>query len=307
MKICTQFICLIWTISLVFASSASNVDLSNTFLLQTNDNNQSPDVDVNRFTQLLSNHLLFDHFDKAYLQLSRKISFQFRDAIQVKVKKIKSKGSSSSSSSSSTSSTSTAAAAVVAQPPVDVQILKRQLKGAVGSFVEDKLPAILTNRYNTTSLQNQLDDLLFQYCPSFHTNQQRTVSHQCLLNNRELFLQDIYSYTTYELQSTLLKVNEFDLPRLFEKTRAQISGILIHFNQHTLDKNHHRLELKIKASKAPTVAIDDTSLSLPPSYYDNNKFRNWITPEMILDFITTVTHSDNEEDHTIQHFIDLSM
>lgn len=129
MKICTHFICLIWTISLVFASSASNVDLSNTFLLQTNDNNQSPDVDVNRFTQLLSNHLLFDHFDKAYLQLSRKISFQFRDAIQVKVKKIKSKGS---SSSSSTSSTSTAAAAVVAQPPVDVQILKRQLKGAVG-------------------------------------------------------------------------------------------------------------------------------------------------------------------------------
>ncbi|KAK4509025.1 uncharacterized protein ATC70_007374 [Mucor velutinosus] len=205
------------------------------------------------------------------------------------------------------SSTSTAAAAVVVQPPVDVQILKRQLKGAVGSFVEDKLPTILTNRYNTTSLQNQLDDLLIQYCPSIYTNQQRAVSHQCLLDNRELFLQDIYSYTTYELQSTLLKVNEFDLPRLFEKTRAQISGILIHFNQHTLDKNHHRLELKIKASKAPAVAIDDTSLSLPPSYYDNNKFRNWITPEMILDFITTVTHSDNEEEHTIQHFIDLSM
>ncbi|OAD06738.1 hypothetical protein MUCCIDRAFT_160371 [Mucor lusitanicus CBS 277.49] len=295
---------LIWTISLAVASCfASNVDLSNTFLLQAKDNNQNHNIDVHRFTQLLSNHLLFDHFDKAYLQLSRKISFQFRDAIQVKVKKIKSKGSSSSSKSS----TSTAAAAVVVQPPVDVQILKRQLKGAVGSFVEDKLPAILTNRYNTTSLQNQLDDLLFQYCPDTRTNQQRTVSHQCLLENRELFLQDIYSYTTYELQSTLLKVNEFDLPRLFEKTRAQISGILIHFNQHTLDKNHHRLELKIKASKAPAVAIDDTSLSLPPSYYDNNKFRNWITPEMILDFITTVTHSDNEEEHTIQHFIDLSM
>lgn len=302
MKIYTYLISLIWAVSLVIAS---NVDLSNTFLLQTNDNNQNYNIDVHRFTQLLSNHLLFDHFDKAYLQLSRKISFQFRDAIQVKVKKIKSKKSSSSSSSKS--SISTAAAAVVVQPPVDVQILKRQLKGAVGSFVEDKLPAILTNRYNTTSLQNQLDDLLYQYCPSIHSNQQRTVPHQCLLDNRELFLQDIYSYTTYELQSTLLKVNEFDLPRLFEKTRAQISGILIHFNQHTLDKNHHRLELKIKASKAPTVAIDDTSLSLPPSYYDNNKFRNWITPEMILDFITTVTHSDNEEEHTMQHFIDLSM
>lgn len=130
MKIYTHFISLIWAISLVFASSfASNVDLSNTFLLQTNDNNQNHNIDVHRFTQLLSNHLLFDHFDKAYLQLSRKISFQFRDAIQVKVKKIKSKGS---SSSRSMSSTSTAAAAVVIQPPVDVQILKRQLKGAVG-------------------------------------------------------------------------------------------------------------------------------------------------------------------------------
>jgi hypothetical protein len=290
---------------------------------------QNNDVDMNRFTQLLSNHLLFDHFDKAYLQLSKKISFQFRDAIQVRVKKIKSKGSSKSSSTRS-SSTSTAAAAVIIPPPVDVQILKRQLKGAVGckffcsyvldrfrysillkflflAFVEDKLPAILTNRYNTTSLQNQLDDLLYQYCPGTNKNQRRTVSHQCLSDNRELFLQDIYSYTTYELQSTLLKVNEFDLPRLFEKTRAQISGILVHFNQHTLDKNHHRLELKIKASKESTTVIDDTSISLPPNYYNNNKFRNWITPEMILDFITTVTHSDNEEENTVQHFIDLSM
>lgn len=133
MKIYTNFVCLIWTISFVLAtSSASFVDLSNTFLLQTNNNNiQNDDVDMNRFTQLLSNHLLFDHFDKAYLQLSKKISFQFRDAIQVKVKKIKSKKSSKSSSIRS-SSISTAAAAVIVPPPVDVQILKRQLKGAVG-------------------------------------------------------------------------------------------------------------------------------------------------------------------------------
>ncbi|KAI8642194.1 hypothetical protein BD408DRAFT_432623 [Parasitella parasitica] len=259
---------------------------------------------MSRFTHLLSNHLLFDHFDKAYLQLSRKISFQFRDAIQVKVKKIKSKGPGSSSVSSNSNSPASTVAAV--PPPVDVQILKRQLKGAVGSFVEDKLPAILTNRYNTTSLQNQLDELLYQYCPSIYKHQQRTISYQCLLDNQESFFQDIYSYTTYELQSTLLKVNEYDLPRLFEKTRAQISGILIHFNQHTLDRNHHRLELKIKAAKTSSVPPEGTSLSLPASY-SNSKFRNWISPEMILDFVTTVTHSDNEEGNTIQHFIDLSM
>ena len=75
-------------------------------------------VDTARFTRLLSNHLLFDHFDKAYTQLAKKISYQFRDAIQVKVKKTKSKSS--------------APKDVMLLPPVDVQILKRQLKGAVG-------------------------------------------------------------------------------------------------------------------------------------------------------------------------------
>lgn len=69
-------------------------------------------VDLNRFTQLLSNHLLFDHFDKAYSQLSKKISIQFRSAIHVKVKRMPNSQK------------------VIV--PVDVQILKRQLKGAVG-------------------------------------------------------------------------------------------------------------------------------------------------------------------------------
>lgn len=74
---------------------------------------EQPIIDVNKFTQLLSNHLLFDHFDKAYVQLSRKISLQFRDAIHVRVKKVKNQEES-------------------LETPVDIQILKRQLKGAVG-------------------------------------------------------------------------------------------------------------------------------------------------------------------------------
>jgi hypothetical protein len=310
MKIYSGVALLLSTTCIVLASSSS-VDLSNTFC------QQKTDVDIHRFTQLLSNHLLFDHFDKAYYQLSRKISFQFRDAIQVKVKKIKSK----TATTTTTTTTTTTADTAIVSPPVDVQILKRQLKGAVGceysavaicivsnvcaAFVEDKLPAILTNRYNITSLQNQLDHLLYQYCPDKPNQDRRIVSHQCLLDNRESFLKEIHTYTTHELQSTLLKVNEQDLPRLFEKTRAQISGILIHFNQHTMDTNYHRLELNIKSAK--TTSNSTNSLSLPSSYYNNNKLRNWITPEMIQEFISTVNHTDNEEGNTIQQFIELSM
>lgn len=119
MKVYSGVALLLYTTSITLVSSSS-VDLSNTFC------QQKTDVDISRFTQLLSNHLLFDHFDKAYYQLSRKISFQFRDAIQVKVKKIKSK-----TTVSAVTETTSASKAIVS-PPVDVQILKRQLKGAVG-------------------------------------------------------------------------------------------------------------------------------------------------------------------------------
>jgi hypothetical protein len=142
--------------------------------------------------------------------------------------------------------------------------------------------------------------LLYQYCPS--------KQHQCLLDNRELFLSEIHRYTSHELTFTLLKVNEFDLPRLFEKTRAQISGILIHFNQHTMDKNHHRLELKIKSNPHTAPQQKSSSAASQQSVMTAaSKIRNWITPEMIQDFISTVNHTDNEEGHTIQHFLELSM
>ncbi|KAI8049443.1 uncharacterized protein B0P05DRAFT_563721 [Gilbertella persicaria] len=269
-----SFILLIGYIHTVYTSSL--VDLSH----PAHDINPLPavTVDTNRFTQLLSNHLLFDHFDKAYYQLARKISLQFRDVIHVKVKKIKTKSNSKSTSSRD----------MVLPPPVDIQILKRQLKGAVGSFIEDKLPAILTNRYNTSTLQTELEHLLYQYCPSTHN------LSQCILDNREPFLTQVHHYTTQELQSTLSRVNQFDLPRLFEKTRAQISGILIHFNQHTMDTKHHRLELKIKsATNTSSTAVEAK--------------RDWITFDMMQDFISTIHHTDTEEGNTIQHFLDLAI
>lgn len=91
-------------------------------------------VDINRFTQLLSNHLLLDHFQKAYSQLSKKISLQFRDAIGLRVRKIKSKHAKDLTSTTTTTS-SQQTSKLLQQPPVDVQMLKRQIRGAVGCKV----------------------------------------------------------------------------------------------------------------------------------------------------------------------------
>ncbi|EIE92508.1 hypothetical protein RO3G_17106 [Rhizopus delemar RA 99-880] len=219
-------------------------------------------VDLNRFTQLLSNHLLYEHIDKAYSQLSRKISLQFRNAIHVKVKKVPNSQK------------------IIV--PVDVQILKRQLKGAVGSFIEDKLPSMLTTRHDINNLQNQLDGLIYEYC-SHSISQNAAISQLCLLENQNKLLSRMHEYMNQQVRDILQQVNEFDLPRLFEKTRAQMSGILIHFNQHTMDPLHHKLELKQK--------------------YSNDHY--WITNDMIQEFISILNHAE-EEENNIQHFIDLS-
>lgn len=80
----------------------------------TKDGDQDFIVDVNRFAQLLSTHLLFDHLDHAFFMLSKKISVQFRDSFQVSVQTADTTEDHDPSSS------------------VDVQILKGQLQGAVG-------------------------------------------------------------------------------------------------------------------------------------------------------------------------------
>lgn len=147
-----------------------------------------------------------------------------------------------------------------------------------------------------------MDYLLAQYCP-IQTYEKRTIDYQCLLDNRDPFLKQVHQFTTNELQHTLLQVNQVDLPRLFEKTRAQISGILIHFNQHTMNENYHRLELKVKEAKKQSLQ-NTTTL---PSNYLNNSLRNWITPDMIHEFIQTIHHTDIEAGNNIQRFLDLSL
>lgn len=71
-------------------------------------------VDVDRFAHLLSNHFLFDHLEYAFYLLSKRVSVQFRDSINVDVRLLSSPESEPFN------------------PSVDINILKGQLEGAVG-------------------------------------------------------------------------------------------------------------------------------------------------------------------------------
>lgn len=73
----------------------------------------------------------------------------------------------------------------------------------------------------------------------------------------------------------LIGVNEYDLPKLFEKIRAQISEILAHFNQNTMNPFHHQLEW----------------------YNTYNKDAFWITSDMIQEFVSIINHAEEEENN----------
>lgn len=105
---------------------------------------------------------------------------------------------------------------------------------------------------------------------------------------------DIEKLALLGFQNTLKHANKYGLPRLFEKTRAQIAGIIIHFNQHTMDKDA-RLELRVKqkSNNGPfSKRVATTTSAL------------WITDEMVQDFMLVANHRDHEEEerHGVHHF-----
>lgn len=114
--------------------------------------------------------------------------------------------------------------------------------------------------YNTKELQPKIDGVIHDYCP--------LSQKECIIEYSEDIYHRVEQLTSRELELSLLKLNEFEIPRLFEKTRAQITTIIQHFNQHTMDKKH-RLELKIK---------------------QNRPILHWITRDMIQESILHKEH-----------------
>lgn len=79
-------------------------------------------VDLNRFSQLLSVHLLFDHFENAVANLSKKVSRRFQETIQFSI--LYGNGDSDIITDDSINMSN--------EMTFDIQVLKGQIQGAVG-------------------------------------------------------------------------------------------------------------------------------------------------------------------------------
>ncbi|CDH57778.1 predicted protein [Lichtheimia corymbifera JMRC:FSU:9682] len=210
-------------------------------------------LDLSLYSQLLSTHLARD-VDTAFYTMSKQISTQFRDALEVLGEE-----------------------QLEPVSPVDVQILKRQLRGAVGSYIEDKLPTAW-NRHDPytlslASLAAFIEKTVLELCMMENNNkygntdddgnqhdtintttvidhESNVISAQCLDEPRDRqLLSAIDRYINTHIQRTITAMAQHELPGLLDTTQHQVTDVLTHFKRMT----GCQLELEINRNQAIAV------------------------------------------------------
>ncbi|CDH50419.1 hypothetical protein RO3G_17106 [Lichtheimia corymbifera JMRC:FSU:9682] len=164
------------------------------------------ELDVHRFSHIVSTHLLFDHVDTTMKMFSRTISNRFREEIQI----------------DSMGANDTRCL------PLDVQLLKGQISGAIGSYIEDKLPSVWNEHakaLDKTSLEYLIEHFARDLCPPSNV-----VLNQCLAEHGQQLLSYISHHIAEQLRTTISHIVQHDIPHLFETTQTQVASLLLHFN-----------------------------------------------------------------------------
>ncbi|ORZ25280.1 hypothetical protein BCR42DRAFT_399797 [Absidia repens] len=196
-------------------------------------------VDLNRFSQLLSAHIMTEHLDSAVTTLSKKLAAQIQNSVQLIIRPYDS-------------------TATEQQPwnyqnndddeDVDIRLLIEQLEGAVGSYIEDQLPTLWYRHpsfaaLDSVSLRSFMEQTVLTHCPLVKLNgepvtddeliqqqQHRYISHQCLQPFARTFSTSLDDFIKQNMQSTLVEIVRDDLPHLLIRTDNHLLAILNHFN-----------------------------------------------------------------------------
>ncbi|KAG2234795.1 hypothetical protein INT48_006712, partial [Thamnidium elegans] len=170
-------------------------------------------VDIHAFSSVFSTHLLFDHLDGTFSSLSKNISLHFQDLVQVSAQSF----------------------GINDDFVVDVELLKGQLQGAVGSFIEDSLPNIWNARASVIDKANlsiYIEQMTVEYCPTNHS----TILNNCIEDNAQHIVSKVDYYIRDHLLQIISIIVKEDLPPLFQTTQSHVNSILAHFSKYLQKK-----------------------------------------------------------------------
>jgi hypothetical protein len=204
-------------------------------------------VDLNRFTHLLSAHIMAEHLESAVIALSKSLAAQIQSSVQL------------TSQSSTNHGNSYHQEQQQLQRDyddegnndsgdVDIRLLKEQIQGAVGSYVEDQLPNMWYSHssfaaLDSMSLRSFMETSLLEYCPSTtlsddddaqNDNDDVVIRHDCLEAHSTSFSAIVDVYVKKNMHSTLVDIVQQDLPQLLVMTDNHIRAVLNHFNSFLL-------------------------------------------------------------------------
>ncbi|KAI8083397.1 uncharacterized protein B0P05DRAFT_537134 [Gilbertella persicaria] len=216
--------------------------------------NQPYLVDMHQYSQLYSTHLIFDHLDSTLSNLSKRISQHFQNLIQVTMEPLSPKD----------------------DFVVDVDLLKGQLQGAVGSFVEDSLPSIWNTRaavIDKNFLANHIGYVTTQYCSPHNDNYLNT----CVIGHSQEIIYQVDQYIQRQLKSIVRVIVTQDLPPLFQTTQSHVNGILAHFNHYIVQNNISRSAYIVhKQFEEPNELISDLEKAVN-QYHPHSSFEEFMT------------------------------
>ncbi|KAI8099746.1 uncharacterized protein BX664DRAFT_322029 [Halteromyces radiatus] len=170
------------------------------------DQNDDFIVDIHAWAQIVSTHFLFDHVDPSVYQLSQHIASTIRTSLTLDIYD----NSIDHNDGNDTFMTR-----------VDLNVLLGQLQGAVGSFLEDKLPGIWNrhlSQVNRNTLQTMVQEEMERQCPRHN--------YRCLHQQGATTTSTMETYLQAQVEQAWNSLISTDLPPLVEAAKTQVHGVV---------------------------------------------------------------------------------
>ncbi|KAI9007980.1 hypothetical protein CLU79DRAFT_777371 [Phycomyces nitens] len=208
---------------------------------------QLPNVNVDRFAQLVSTHLQFDHLDSIVSATYKEIAVQFQHHIQITTQPTDPSQEPLPIILSSNQHT-------FQQPSgpdvMDLEILKAQMFGAIQAHTEGDLPVAwdrLADRLGRPALESFVRHLILSHCATdLIQESDQVVPSECLAENAVLLSSNLDQYISSNLFDIFEALDSRVLPDMLSHTTRDLKDVLDYFNTAFLQNDDQKLVLQVK-------------------------------------------------------------
>lgn len=199
------------------------------------------DIPVERFAQLISTHLQFDHLDSILTSTYRTISNEFQKHIQVTIE------DSPQPSTNTELRRQHSFKRISSWDVMDLELLQAQIFGAIQAHTEGNLPVAwdrLADKLGRQALESFVRNTTLSFCKSPDTEEQ-LLSSVCLQEKADEISDIFDNYVSKHLDAILTELDQNVLPDLLTRTSKDLSDVLNYFNKLFSSNNNQHLYLKV--------------------------------------------------------------